>query len=743
LEIREWALETVVIVLFQLKKEKGKSDLTLEDLREFCSKLKCDERKWCLITEQGNLKEPSETEWYAINFVDKTFPGYNGWPEKIPVRNYGNKINLNSQNGNGNNENVNENANDEKRMKMLKDFVTNSKKMDSLVSYLKLDLDDGQNHRGNINEDETDYWTLTAEVIGPDIVFPNGPLKEQAEKLLNSKENKDQGCLAQIVTGIVRGSRDWDFKSQKLVWAWASNILVEAIGNILVETRGDWITCLILMTKERDPRRLIWLINLFLGHLSSSTNSNSFRDSNYLSALHSVLISMSWKTPYVYSEVCRLIKNFMDHQSKDIRTPVANILAHVHSFCWDMSVVDVGFLRLAPLLEPLFQKLMVLNLNLSPKRDSKEEEEIATTVAVEEDIESCAPTMMRESFLRTNLDDEHTTDLELMEEKGEIIRKESKQKSSSCLIRQVGSVLKFALDKPSLKNLFGTVKRGSSMYDARETEVYKAAMVLCKTTMAFLVRLSSINLGGLGDAFIPLFPCLCSLSADEKMDEDLKALARSSRRVILSTRLTKQGLNFMLKILEKCASESLGHSRLMAANSIPVFVTSNIFLLKNKEKYVEDVKDMILKLLIDERLDVRQEARQALSSLIHFRFLPVTNKLITELKNLSDIDITSSATRNATANINEARMHKCHGGILGLTAIVLAYPYSVPRFLPKILIALSRHTHDRNPVKMSVTHCFSEFRRTHMDNWAEDRLKFTEEERQVLVDVLVSPSYYV
>ena len=56
---------------------------------------------------------------------------------------------------------------------------------------------------------------------------------------------------------------------------------------------------------------------------------------------------------------------------------------------------------------------------------------------------------------------------------------------------------------------------------------------------------------------------------------------------------------------------------------------------------------------------------------------------------------------------------------------------------------LCRHVHDPNPIKSSVTQAFSEFRRTHMDNWAEDQLRFTEEQKQALVDVLVSPSYYV
>ena len=68
----------------------------------------------------------------------------------------------------------------------------------------------------------------------------------------------------------------------------------------------------------------------------------------------------------------------------------------------------------------------------------------------------------------------------------------------------------------------------------------------------------------------------------------------------------------------------------------------------------------------------------------------------------------------------------------------MIFPFSL-----EVLMELSRHVHDPNPIKTSVTAAFSDFRRTHMDNWAEDQKRFTEDQRQALVDVLVSPSYYV
>ena len=76
--------------------------------------------------------------------------------------------------------------------------------------------------------------------------------------------------------------------------------------------------------------------------------------------------------------------------------------------------------------------------------------------------------------------------------------KEENKNPQSDMRQQVESVLQMALRDASQTtlDLFGSVRRGSSMYDARETEKYKAALIKCKSVMAFLIRFGGINLGG-------------------------------------------------------------------------------------------------------------------------------------------------------------------------------------------------------------------------------------------------------
>lgn len=43
-----------------------------------------------------------------------------------------------------------------------------------------------------------------------------------------------------------------------------------------------------------------------------------------------------------------------------------------------------------------------------------------------------------------------------------------------------------------------------------------------------------------------------------------------------------------------------------------------------------------------------------------------------------------------------------HAGVLGLSAYVQAYPYDVPEFMPQILMVISNHVNDPQPIQVKV-----------------------------------------
>lgn len=106
-----------------------------------------------------------------------------------------------------------------------------------------------------------------------------------------------------------------------------------------------------------------------------------------------------------------------------------------------------------------------------------------------------------------------------------------------------------------------------------------------------------------------------------------------------------------------------------------------------------------------------------------------------------------------------------HAGVLGLSACILSSPYDVPTWMPQLLMDLSAHLNDTQPIEVSVIIAFiplvleaeattrvclqmtvkktlSNFRRTHHDNWQQHKQQFTDDQLLVLTDLLVSPCYY-
>lgn len=92
--------------------------------------------------------------------------------------------------------------------------------------------------------------------------------------------------------------------------------------------------------------------------------------------------------------------------------------------------------------------------------------------------------------------------------------------------------------------------------------------------------------------------------------------------------------------------------------------------------------------------------------------------------------------------IPSAELVKRHAGVLGLGACVLSSPYDVPTWMPQLLMNLSAHLNDPQPIEMTVKKTLSNFRRTHHDNWQEHKQQFTDDQLLVLTDLLVSPCYY-
>jgi hypothetical protein len=85
---------------------------------------------------------------------------------------------------------------------------------------------------------------------------------------------------------------------------------------------------------------------------------------------------------------------------------------------------------------------------------------------------------------------------------------------------------------------------------------------------------------------------------------------------------------------------------------------------------------------------------------------------------------------------------KRHAAVLGIAAVIRAFPYELPKWMPKALVILSESSNDPAPIRSTITETFGEFKRTHQDDWETHKQKFTSDELYAVSDLLLSQNYF-
>ncbi|KAK8843981.1 hypothetical protein IAR55_006774 [Kwoniella newhampshirensis] len=138
--------------------------------------------------------------------------------------------------------------------------------------------------------------------------------------------------------------------------------------------------------------------------------------------------------------------------------------------------------------------------------------------------------------------------------------------------------------------------------------------------------------------------------------------------------------------------------------------------------------DVVSVCLRDPNQEVREMASATLSG-----FLRCSQRaMVVVLKDRFAREIKSTVLpkrRDAPGQVNpeyQTKLVQLHGAVLGATALVEAFPYTVPKFIPKLLAdVLAPRVSDPAPISTSIRTCVASFKRTHekyQDKFSEDEL---------------------
>eukprot|EP00742_Colponemidia_sp_Colp-10_P010589 GILJ01011644.1.p1 GENE.GILJ01011644.1~~GILJ01011644.1.p1 ORF type:complete len:1966 (-),score=302.43 GILJ01011644.1:107-5566(-) len=263
-----------------------------------------------------------------------------------------------------------------------------------------------------------------------------------------------------------------------------------------------------------------------------------------------------------------------------------------------------------------------------------------------------------------------------------------------------------------------------------------------KLTLLSWIATASHSNGGaaLSPYFDTILPFL--LGMQDESDPNIIPIARNCLAFASLVFLPQRLLPTALEQIRAASMSPSWRVRQVVCSYIQIFCFEHSFLLEDMPV------DTMVPLLCDTQIEVQTAASDAVSSLVRMMEMSKLDNLVQHFLALARTPIVSKRKREGsdgpTKTSDEAQLHfrQRHGGLLGLAAVVYAFPYDVPKWMPSVLAEITTHRGDPNPIRSTVSKCIAEFWRTHKEMWVFFKPLFSEEQLEALSELFNPYNYY-
>lgn len=169
------------------------------------------------------------------------------------------------------------------------------------------------------------------------------------------------------------------------------------------------------------------------------------------------------------------------------------------------------------------------------------------------------------------------------------------------------------------------------------------------------------------------------------------------------------------------------HQRLRTLINMQVIYFRRIFLIKPEQQ--QALFDAVAEMLEDPQHEVRMGASTTLAGMIRCSPVRLRNNILTSLKTrfteaLRKNPMPKKVPGTNTPVHSNQQVIRRHAAVLGLGALVTAFPYATPppEWMPEILALLaSRAANDAGAIGKGVKTILADFKKTRQDTWVTDQ----------------------
>lgn len=269
------------------------------------------DNNWLQYAEANWPKD--KEQWNQPNFVHKTHFGYYYWPEVMLV--YGPDDMQPKLDRKIEEMPVHE-------QEVFK-FLHDEKNLEKLIKFLSLEENKGKD---KFDSRRFLMWKGIFRNFGYSALEKLIPL---IEKLCDDQIESSQRCAAEIIAGLIRGSKHWTWEMSQDLWSWLVPVLRKLLGNVTVETIRDWGTCFATASESRDPNRIHWMLEVLMEEPLRS--QGSFLDSSRLYVLQGAMAQQEWRIGTLLHKLDQFLNPYLTHPYQNVRERLGSVVANIYS----------------------------------------------------------------------------------------------------------------------------------------------------------------------------------------------------------------------------------------------------------------------------------------------------------------------------------------------------------------------------------------------------------------------------
>jgi proteasome activator subunit 4 len=176
-----------------------------------------------------------------------------------------------------------------------------------------------------VNQKQEDRFSSSSARLFASIfqMYGDAPLasaKEHIEMLaLASDQKNSQRAAAEILGGLIRGTKHWNLNKLNTVWEWLTPLLRKVFNVITPDSLTYWESFVRFCSARRDPRRIQPLMDLILESELDPTSDAAFSESRKLLLARALMITLQWRFEPLNQRILPTYFNNIQHPYKQVR----------------------------------------------------------------------------------------------------------------------------------------------------------------------------------------------------------------------------------------------------------------------------------------------------------------------------------------------------------------------------------------------------------------------------------------